>query len=78
MNKNDKSREKKSVEPKHKVGGCMSLGMCFGMLLGVVFDNISNGFIFGMLFGLVIDGVIQAIQKKRSSLCEYRGNQNES
>ena len=42
----------------------MSLGMCFGMLVGVVIDNISNGLILGMLFGLVIDTIIQAIQRK--------------
>ncbi|MFW5672860.1 MAG: hypothetical protein ACOCM8_11365, partial [Acetivibrio ethanolgignens] len=36
-------REKKGAESKHKVGVCMSLGMCFGILAGVVFGNISIG-----------------------------------
>lgn len=65
MNKNDKIREKNRVESKHKVGICMSLGMCFGMLVGVVFDNISNGLILGMLFGLVMDTVIQKKEKQQ-------------
>ncbi len=43
MNKNNKIREKKGAESKHKVGVCMSLGMCFGILAGVVFGNISIG-----------------------------------
>lgn len=64
MNKNNKIREKKRTESKHKVEGCMSLGMCFGMLAGVIFGNISIGLIMGMLLGLVIDTVIQASQKK--------------
>lgn len=64
MNKNNKIREKKRAASKHKVGVCMSLGMCFGMLAGVVADNISIGLIMGMLLGLVIDTVIQVSQKK--------------
>ncbi len=66
MNKNNKIREKKRIESKHKFGVCMSLGMCFGMLAGVVFHNIPNGFIFGMLIGLVIDAVMQGIKKRKT------------
>lgn len=60
---NGENGGKKSEE---KLAVCMSLGMCFGTLIGVLTKNIGlwlpMGLCFGMLFGIIVGSLFKGEQ----------------
>lgn len=44
-----------------------SLGVCFGMLIGKINDNLALGLCLGLIVGAVIDGVNYINKKKKNS-----------
>ncbi len=41
---------------ENDLGQAIALGLCFGLLFGVVIDNLALGLAFGPLFGVIYHG----------------------
>lgn len=63
LEEREEQDEQEQQEANHIASG-MSLGMCVGAGLGIVFDHLSMGIALGTLFGMVMGRWIDENQKK--------------
>lgn len=50
-----------------KPGFSLALGLVFGVVLGIAFDNLANGIALGVLFGVVGEGWVKRQDADSSS-----------